>query len=43
MMKHVSEKFKKLTIIIPPPTDETAVSSCPGIGPGTKPGKHRSS
>ena len=43
MMKHVPDKFKKLTIVIPPPTDERGVSSCPGIGSGPKPGKQRSS
>ncbi len=39
MMKHVPDKFKKLTIIVPPPTDEmvVAIVTCP------KPGKHRSS
>ena len=43
MMKHVPDKFKKLTIVIPTPTDERAVALCPGIGPGPKPGRHRSS
>jgi hypothetical protein len=30
-MKHVPDKFKKLTIVIPPPTDERSVAFCPGI------------
>jgi len=39
MMKHVPDKFKKLTIVIPPPTDEISVALCPGIRnkPGAKP------
>ena len=32
MLKHIPEKFKKLTIVIPPSTD-VVVISCPGIGP----------
>lgn len=38
-MKHVPDKFKKLTIVIPPPTDERSVSLCPGIrnNPDVKP------
>lgn len=49
MMKHVPDKFKKLTIIIPPPSDALVITSCPGIGPRAipkgclvKPGKRRS-
>jgi len=30
-MEHVPDKFKKLTIVIPPPTDEISVALCPGI------------
>lgn len=53
MMKHVPDQFKKLTIIIPPPSDALVITSCPGIGPRAipkeawtsvvvKPGKRRS-
>ncbi len=33
MMKNVPDKFKKLTIVIPPPGVGCSGSICPGIGP----------
>jgi hypothetical protein len=47
MMKQVPDKFKKLTIVIPPLSDVGMIAACPGIGPlkpnVSKLGKHRSS
>ena len=27
------DKFKKLTIVIPPPSEVDTIAACPGIGP----------
>ena len=49
MMKQVPDKFKKLTIVIPPLSDVGMIAACPGIGPlkhkpdVSKSGKHHSS
>lgn len=49
MMKQVPDKFKKLTIVIPPLSDVGMIAACPGIGPlnknkpeVSKSGKHHS-
>ena len=32
-MKQLPDKFKKLTIVIPPLSEVTTIIACPGIGP----------